>query len=99
MAHLDAVRVAPVIFQEFIPAESDLRITAVGGTLFAAAIRSVARDGLIDFRMSVGDAALSAEPSSPSADRTVCVRLAATGARMAQSTCAGRRMASITSSR
>jgi glutathione synthase/RimK-type ligase-like ATP-grasp enzyme len=33
----------------------------VGGTLFAAAIRSVARDGLIDFRMSVGDAALTAE--------------------------------------
>ncbi|MEO5741846.1 MAG: MvdC/MvdD family ATP grasp protein [Vicinamibacterales bacterium] len=61
MAHLDAVRVAPVIFQEFIPAESDLRITAVGGTWFAAAIRSVARDGLIDFRMSVGDAALSVE--------------------------------------
>jgi glutathione synthase/RimK-type ligase-like ATP-grasp enzyme len=62
MAHLDAVRVAPVIFQEFIPAESDMRITAVGDTLFAAAIRSVARDGLIDFRMSVGDAALTAEP-------------------------------------
>lgn len=61
MAHLNAVRVAPVIFQEFIPAESDLRITAVGGKLFAAAIRSVARDGLVDFRMSVGDAALSAE--------------------------------------
>jgi glutathione synthase/RimK-type ligase-like ATP-grasp enzyme len=60
MTHLDAVRVAPVIFQEFIPAECDLRITAVGGTLFAAAIRSVA-DGLIDFRMSVGDAALSVE--------------------------------------
>ena len=34
MAHMDAVRVAPVIFQEFIPAESDLRITAVGGKLF-----------------------------------------------------------------
>jgi glutathione synthase/RimK-type ligase-like ATP-grasp enzyme len=55
------VRVAPVIFQEFIPAESDLRITAVGGKLFVAAIRSVVRDGLIDFRMTVGDAALSAE--------------------------------------
>lgn len=60
-AHLDAVRVAPVIFQEFVPAESDLRITAVGDTLFAAAIRSTARDGPIDFRMSVGDAALSPE--------------------------------------
>jgi glutathione synthase/RimK-type ligase-like ATP-grasp enzyme len=61
LARLDAVRVAPVIFQEFIPAESDLRITAVGEQLFVAAIRSVARDGLIDFRMTVGDAALSAE--------------------------------------
>jgi len=61
LARLDAVRVAPVIFQEFVPAESDLRITAVGDRLFVAAIRSVARDGLIDFRMSVGDAALSAE--------------------------------------
>lgn len=61
MAQMDAVRVAPVIFQQFIPAESDLRITAVGGKLFAAAIRSVARDGLIDFRMSVGEAAVSAQ--------------------------------------
>jgi glutathione synthase/RimK-type ligase-like ATP-grasp enzyme len=59
MAHLDAVRLAPVIFQQFIPAETDLRITAVGGKLFPAAIRS--RDGLVDFRLSVGDAALSAE--------------------------------------
>lgn len=61
MAHLETVRVAPVIFQEFIPAESDIRITAVGGKLFAAGIRSVAHDGLVDFRMSVADAALSAE--------------------------------------
>ena len=61
LPHLDAVRVAPVIFQEFVPAECDIRITAVGGKLFPAAIRSVARDGLIDFRMSVGDAAVSAE--------------------------------------
>ena len=53
------VRLAPVIFQQFIPAESDLRITAVGGKLFPAAIRSP--DGLVDFRLSVGDAALSAE--------------------------------------
>lgn len=61
LAHLDTVRVAPVIFQEFVPAECDLRITVVGGRLFPAAIRSVARDGLIDFRMTVGEAAMSAE--------------------------------------
>jgi glutathione synthase/RimK-type ligase-like ATP-grasp enzyme len=61
IAHLDTVQVAPVIFQEFVPAECDIRITAVGGRLFPAAIRSVARDGLVDFRMTVGDAALSVE--------------------------------------
>ena len=99
MAHLDAVRVAPVIFQEFIPAESDLRITAVGGTLFAAAIRSVARDGLIDFRMSVGDAALSAEHLPRQLTDRLRAPCSDWGSSMAQSTCAGRRMASITSSR
>lgn len=50
------MRIAPVIFQEFIPAESDLRITAVGRQLFTAAIRSAARDDAIDFRMTVRQA-------------------------------------------
>jgi len=58
---MDAVRVAPVIFQEFVPADCDLRITAVGSRLFPAGIRSVPRDGRIDFRMTVGDAAMTAE--------------------------------------
>src|SRR5205823_4209269 len=61
LAHMDAVRVAPVIFQEFIPAESDLRVTAVGGKLFPAAIRSVSSEGPIDFRMNVGEASVRAE--------------------------------------
>jgi len=33
----------------------------VGGTLYPAAIRSVAGNGLVDFRMTVGDAQLSSE--------------------------------------
>jgi len=61
LGQLDAVRVAPVIFQEFIPAESDLRITHVDGRLYTAAIRSAPQQGLVDFRMSVGDAAMRAE--------------------------------------
>ncbi|MEO8577438.1 MAG: MvdC/MvdD family ATP grasp protein [Gemmatimonadales bacterium] len=61
LAQIDAVRVAPVIFQEFIPAESDLRITHVDGQFYTAAIRSAPQQGLIDFRMSVGDAAMRAE--------------------------------------
>ena len=56
LAQLDAVRIAPVIFQEFIPADCDLRITAVGGRLFPAAIRSKAGEGTIDFRLTVGEA-------------------------------------------
>jgi glutathione synthase/RimK-type ligase-like ATP-grasp enzyme len=49
----DAVRYAPVIFQEYIDAECDLRITIVGGRLFAAAIRSQQSAYRIDFRMDM----------------------------------------------
>lgn len=54
VANLDAVRVAPVIFQEFIPAEVDLRITAIGPRLFAAAIDSRHTDYGFDYRMVLG---------------------------------------------
>ena len=57
---LDAVRFAPVIFQEYIPADVDLRITAVGPTLFPAAIHSQSTDYPVDFRMSLGQAAVEA---------------------------------------
>ena len=61
LEHLETVRLAPVIFQEFIPADCDLRITAVGGKLFPAAIQSVQRQGAIDFRTSMGDAVVRSE--------------------------------------
>lgn len=61
LAHVESVRIAPVIFQEFIPADCDLRITAVGGKLFPAAIRPTPREGAIDFRTSMGDAVVRAE--------------------------------------
>lgn len=48
---LDRVELAPVIFQEFVPAEVDLRITVVGEELFAAAIHSQELDYPLDFRM------------------------------------------------
>lgn len=56
LATLDAVRVAPVIFQEYVPGEADIRVTAVGGELFCAAIRSRGTDYEVDFRMSLGQA-------------------------------------------
>ena len=57
---LDAVRVAPTIFQEFVPAEADLRITVVGRQLFPAAIRFPDGDRPVDFRLNLGRA--SVEP-------------------------------------
>ncbi len=57
---LDAVRLAPVIFQEFIPAEADLRITVVGNRIFPAAIDARGTDYEVDFRMSLGQARTAA---------------------------------------
>ncbi|NER78495.1 MAG: hypothetical protein F6K42_02750 [Leptolyngbya sp. SIO1D8] len=37
---IDSVSFAPVIFQNFIPAELDLRVTVIDGEIFAASIRS-----------------------------------------------------------
>ena len=50
-ALLDQVAVAPVIFQEFVPAEVDLRVTVVGEELFAAAIHSQELPYALDFRL------------------------------------------------
>jgi hypothetical protein len=50
-ALLDQVSVAPVIFQEFVPAEVDLRITVVGEELFVAEIHSQELDYPLDFRL------------------------------------------------
>jgi glutathione synthase/RimK-type ligase-like ATP-grasp enzyme len=57
---LDAVRVAPVIFQEYVEAEADLRVTVVGDRIFPAAIDARATDYPVDFRMSLGQATTSA---------------------------------------
>ncbi|WP_363800009.1 MvdC/MvdD family ATP grasp protein [Lysobacter firmicutimachus] len=61
LPHLDTVRLAPVIFQEFVPADADIRVTAVDGQLFAAEIKldpgsAAAAAGAVDFRPNLGDA-------------------------------------------
>jgi glutathione synthase/RimK-type ligase-like ATP-grasp enzyme len=53
---LDQVRLAPVIFQEYVQAEADLRVTVVGRKIFACAIDSRETDYPVDFRMSLGQA-------------------------------------------
>lgn len=62
---LDAVSVAPVIFQEYIPAGVDLRITVVGDDVFPAAIETDATDYVADFRMSLGRGVRIVEASIP----------------------------------
>lgn len=59
LAHLDAVRFAPVIFQQYIPPALDLRVTAVAGEMFATAFRSEARFE-VDYRGGIGSAEVSA---------------------------------------
>lgn len=60
LALLDNVRYAPVIFQEYVEAVYDLRITAVGDELFAAAIHSQETEYKVDFRMDVASARIEA---------------------------------------
>lgn len=57
---IDSVKYAPVIFQEYIPAEVDLRITVVGKDVFAAAIYSQETSYKVDFRMSMNEASVKA---------------------------------------
>ena len=58
-ALLDAVRHAPVIFQQFVPAVADLRLTIVGERIFAAAIDSSATRYPVDFRMDMAAARIT----------------------------------------
>ena len=55
LAALDALRLAPVIFQEHVPG-IDLRVTVVGERIFPAAIDTAGTDYPVDFRMSLGQA-------------------------------------------
>jgi glutathione synthase/RimK-type ligase-like ATP-grasp enzyme len=55
-ALLDRVRYAPVIFQEYIDAKVDLRITVVGDDIFPAEIGSQETSYRVDFRMTMHEA-------------------------------------------
>lgn len=68
---LEQVRHAPVIFQEYVPAGIDLRVTVTGDAIFAAAIHSQETSYRVDFRVDMNRARV--EPFELSAD--VCERL------------------------
>jgi glutathione synthase/RimK-type ligase-like ATP-grasp enzyme len=58
---LDSVRLAPVIFQEYVPAVADVRVTVVGERMFAAAIVPAPGGYQLDYRMDMDGA--SFEPT------------------------------------
>jgi glutathione synthase/RimK-type ligase-like ATP-grasp enzyme len=57
---LDRVALAPVIFQEYVAAEADLRVTVVGERMFAAAIRPAPGAYAVDYRMDIQGASFVA---------------------------------------
>jgi glutathione synthase/RimK-type ligase-like ATP-grasp enzyme len=60
LRHLDALSLAPVIFQEYVPAVADLRVTVVGDELFTMAIDTRGTSYDADFRVSLAEATTSA---------------------------------------
>ena len=60
LANIESVRYAPVIFQRYIEAVYDLRITMVGSEIFAAAIHSQETAYTIDCRIDIGRARIEA---------------------------------------
>lgn len=57
---LDTLRLAPVIFQEFVPAVADIRVTVVGDQVFPLAIDSSDTGYDTDFRLHMARARTSA---------------------------------------
>jgi glutathione synthase/RimK-type ligase-like ATP-grasp enzyme len=57
---IDTVKFAPVIFQDYVPARVDLRITIVGDRIFAAEIHSQSTSYAHDFRMDLDHAEIAA---------------------------------------
>lgn len=54
---LDSLRFAPVIFQEFVPAVADVRVTIVGTEIYAMSIDGRGTDYEVDFRVDMEHAA------------------------------------------
>ena len=53
---LHNLRFAPVIFQEYVPAQFDVRITIIGQNVFAASIYSQETSYKVDYRMDMQSA-------------------------------------------
>ncbi|WP_276281639.1 MvdC/MvdD family ATP grasp protein [Halorussus caseinilyticus] len=68
---LGSVQFAPVIFQEYVPADADLRVTVVGDETFTAAIDAGDTSYPVDFRMAMDEARFERFDLPESARETV----------------------------
>jgi hypothetical protein len=59
LERLDALRHAPIVFQEYVPAEADLRVTVVGDEVFAAEIDARESSYPLDWRVDFDRARLA----------------------------------------
>jgi glutathione synthase/RimK-type ligase-like ATP-grasp enzyme len=59
MEMLDSVRFAPVIFQQYIPLELDLRVTVIDDEIFTTSFRSMP-EYEVDYRSGIGSATVTA---------------------------------------
>lgn len=62
---IESVKYAPVIFQECIHADIDLRVTIIGNTIFPAAIHSKDSSYKYDFRMNYHECKIEHYPLPP----------------------------------
>jgi glutathione synthase/RimK-type ligase-like ATP-grasp enzyme len=68
---LENVRLAPVIFQELVPADADVRVTVVGERIFATAITAPTDGYDLDYRMDLERAAFRATTLSAETERGI----------------------------
>lgn len=61
LQYLETTQLAPVIFQEYVPADVDLRVTVIGDEVFPAAIYSQETEYPFDFRMTMDAARMEAD--------------------------------------
>jgi len=70
-AHIAQLRLAPAIFQEYVPAVADLRVTVVGDQIFAAAVASPPGGYEYDYRMQLGDAIIHPTHLDPRTEKAL----------------------------
>ncbi len=78
-AMLDRVRLAPVIFQSFVPAVADLRVTVVGERMFATAIRPAPHGYALDYRMDLARARFAPTKLAEATERGIAALMGRLG--------------------